>query len=200
MYGCTLCTLYPCEAKALCALLRELAAPWLRKPQLASTQIVTACMLARAASLAESAGFLSNRPAWAAGRAQASNTASNKRRMAKSRSGMRGDANSASRAPPDASLSERSAQQIDALDQRFRRIRLRRGGAPHRARPRNVLLVARDDVHVQLRHEIAERRDIQLVRPEHAEHARGAIDFLHQRLLLGRVEIGDLGRVGHARH
>ena len=60
---------------------------------------------------------------------------------------------------------------------------------------------ARDHVHVQLRHEVAERGDVELVRLEGiAQRARGAVDLVGQQVALRLVEIDQFARLGQARH
>ena len=80
-------------------------------------------------------------------------------------------------------------------------MRQRRHHAPDRARPGDVAGAARDDVHMQLRHQIAERCDIQLVAfGDFFQRARDAGDFRHQLRLLDLVEVDDLDGVRPARH
>ena len=64
---------------------------------------------------------------------------------------------------------------------------------PHRLRPGRVAARARDDVDVELRHHIAERRDVELVAVgDRLERARRRGDLGHQLRLLDLVEVDDL--------
>ena len=73
----------------------------------------------------------------------------------------------------------------------------RRHRVPHRPRPGRVAARARDDMDVQLRHDVAERRDVDLVAAgERLERAAGVGDLAHQLRLLGRVEVDDLDGPG----
>jgi GNAT superfamily N-acetyltransferase len=56
-------------------------------------------------------------------------------------------------------------------------------------------------VHMKLRHDIADRRDIELVAPGHVlEHTGEERDLFHQLVLLRVVEVDDLDGAGVARH
>ena len=72
---------------------------------------------------------------------------------------------------------------------------------PHRAGPGRVAARARDDMDMELRHDIAERRDIDLVAVgERLERAAGVGDLAHQLRLFDHVEIGDFRGQVPARH
>src|SRR5207342_3135391 len=96
---------------------------------------------------------------------------------------------------------QRRAQSLDAADKFLGRIRLRAGHAPYRPRPRDVLVEARDHVHVQLRHHVAQRGHVELVRLELGlQQATGAVDFAGELRLLGVVQVRPFHRVFHPRH
>ena len=77
----------------------------------------------------------------------------------------------------------------------------RRHQPPDRAGPGNVAGAARDDMHVQLRHQVAERGDVQLVAfGDLFQGAGGAADLRHQLALFDFVEIDDLHGFMPARH
>ena len=79
----------------------------------------------------------------------------------------------------------------------------RRRLAPHGLRPGDVARASGDDVHMQLRHDIAERGDVELVAGgDRLERAGDAGDFGHQLRLLDLVEIDDLDGVaaGNEQH
>ena len=81
-------------------------------------------------------------------------------------------------------------------------MRQRRHRAPDRLRPRRVGLAARDHVHVQLRHRVAERRDIELVALGHRPSARATRARSRSSIApaLDLVEIDDFHDAGPARH
>src|SRR5690606_1012410 len=55
--------------------------------------------------------------------------------------------------------------------------------------------------HVQLRHQVAQRGDVELVRPEHlAQQAQAEVDFRGQLLALLRFQVDQLPGAGHPRH
>src|ERR1700730_19093876 len=77
----------------------------------------------------------------------------------------------------------------------------RRHYPPDRTRPGGVAGAARDDMDVQLRHQIAERCDVQLVAfGDLFQGAGDAVDLRHQLRLLDLVEIDDLDGLRPARH
>ena len=60
----------------------------------------------------------------------------------------------------------------------------RGAGAPDRARPRGVVFLAREHVHVQLPHHVAERADVELVDgAPRAQQPAGEVDFRQQQAL-----------------
>ena len=59
------------------------------------------------------------------------------------------------------------------------------------------MLKARDHMHVKLRHEVAQCRDVELVWMECiTERACRAVDLVGERMALGRVEVEQLVRAG----
>ena len=97
------------------------------------------------------------------------------------------------------------ANQANAFVHRLRLQPARLAEAPHRSRPGEIVLAATYDVHVQLRHDIAERADVQLVdgpafrlgKPSHGGH--GERDLLQQAPPFIAVEVVDLLGAGPAR-
>src|SRR3546814_3501419 len=73
--------------------------------------------------------------------------------------------------------------------------------APDRTGPGRVAAEAGDDVDVELRHQVAERADVDLVgREARLKGAGGAADLLGELLPCAAVEVMDLLEVRAARH
>ena len=80
-------------------------------------------------------------------------------------------------------------------------MRKRRHHAPDRTRPGDIARTTRDHVDVQLRHQIAQCCDIELVAfGDLFQGARDPGNFRHQLRLFDLVEIDDLHGLGPARH
>ena len=96
---------------------------------------------------------------------------------------------------------ERLAQKDGEAVERGPVIGFRLERAPDRTRPGGVARAASDDMDVQLRHQVAESSDIELVAfGDLLQRAGDAGYFRHQLRLLDLVEVDDLDRVGPARH
>lgn len=73
--------------------------------------------------------------------------------------------------------------------------------APHRLRPRRIIVLPRDDMNVELRHHIADRRNVELVASRHGlECARRKSDLGHELNLIGCIEIDDFTHAEAPRH
>ena len=56
-------------------------------------------------------------------------------------------------------------------------------------------------MHVQLRHDVAERGDVELVRPQQRfERTADEVDFSEQRALIAFIEVDQIARARDARH
>src|ERR1043165_8484725 len=108
----------------------------------------------------------------------------------------RGSASRAESVEPDL-LAQRLAEPVQFLAL----VGARRRHAPDRLRPGRIAAEPGDDVDVELRHDIAERRDVELVAIGHgAQRACDARHLGHQLRLRDVVEIDQFDDVGPARN
>src|SRR5260221_7766685 len=77
----------------------------------------------------------------------------------------------------------------------------RRHRTPHRLRPCRIVELPRYDMNVELRHHIADRRNVEFVAGRYSlEGTRHHIDLGHELDLFGSPEVDDLARAGTPRH
>src|SRR5579883_2921860 len=71
---------------------------------------------------------------------------------------------------------------------------------PHRLRPRRIVSATRHDMDMELRHHVADRRNVEFIaRRDLPERTRYAGDFDHELPLITFVEINDLASAGPPR-
>src|SRR3546814_4253141 len=98
-----------------------------------------------------------------------------------------------------ASGAQEFVERIDALDQVLGRVWSRRDPAPDRRRPGGIVFEACDHVHLQLRHQVAHRGDVELERHERiAQQARGLVDLVAERSEEHTSELQSLMRSSYA--
>src|SRR6185312_12440836 len=96
---------------------------------------------------------------------------------------------------------ECGAQRRQAFMQGHLGVRLRPTVAPYRAGPGGIALAARDDVDVQLAHDIAQRAQIELVAGHHRAQCTGSeVCLAPQGDLLVLAQVVDLDQAAAARH
>jgi len=91
------------------------------------------------------------------------------------------------------------AQSAQQTGPRLRRIRYGCAHAPDRLRPRSVIALARDHMHMELRHDIAQRGDIELVRDDQrAQDLSTPFDFIQKLMLIRMRKVDPIAHIGAA--
>ena len=96
---------------------------------------------------------------------------------------------------------EQGGGALDELRAGMRRVGPELAVAPDRAGPGRIGAEAPDHVDVELRHHVAERRDVDLVGPrQRLHHPRGDADLAPELGRVGLAEVGDLAGARAPRH